>query len=55
MVIFLWKGTHYTKHRHSHKEEIINMIHGKTLGCTSLNGNNIVSVVSKEEYEIETL
>ena len=33
----------------------INMIHGKTLGCTSLNGNNIVSVVSKEEYEIETL
>ena len=29
MVIFLWKGTHYTKHRHLQKEEIINMIHGK--------------------------
>ena len=28
MVIFLWKGTYYEKHKHLHKEEIINMIQG---------------------------
>ena len=43
MVIFLWKGTHYTKHRHSHKEEIINMIHGKK----KINFHNKKKIIDK--------
>ena len=29
MIIFLWKGTDYSKHKHKNKEEVINMIRGK--------------------------
>lgn len=29
MIIFLWKGTYYSIHKHRKKEEIINIIEGK--------------------------
>ena len=34
---------------------IVNLEYGKDLGCTKLDSTNIVSIISKEEYEIESL
>jgi cupin fold WbuC family metalloprotein len=29
MIIFLWKGSYYSPHKHTNKEEIINVLEGK--------------------------
>jgi cupin fold WbuC family metalloprotein len=39
MIIFLWKGTYYSPHKHKKKEEIINIIEGKKrINFHNLNG-----------------
>jgi len=39
MIIFLWKGTYYSPHKHKKKEEIINIIEGKKrINIHNLNG-----------------
>lgn len=39
MIIFLWKGTYYSPHKHKKKEEIINIIEGKKrIKIHNLNG-----------------
>ncbi|AAZ21345.1 WbuC family cupin fold metalloprotein [Candidatus Pelagibacter communis] len=46
MIIFLWKGTHYTMHKHKKKEEIINIITGKKrINIHNLNGRLIKKVI----------
>ena len=62
MIIFLWKGTTYSPHKHKKKEEIINIIEGKKrIKIFDLKGkilkqiildskNNLIARINKDNY-----
>jgi len=62
MIIFLWKGTTYSPHKHEKKEEIINIIEGKKrIKIFNLKGkilkqivldtkNNLVARINKDTF-----